>query len=117
WDSRRRWCTRRRGSRTGPSGGRSRRVLGGPSLGQELVDLLAHRRHDLLLGYLADHLAALEDEADPLPAGHPDVGRARLARTVDLAPHHRDVDLLVEAAELVLDALGELDQVDVGAPA
>src|SRR5881628_1354252 len=33
------------------------------------------------------------------------------------APHHRDVDLLVQPTELVLDLLRELDEIDVGAAA
>src|SRR4030095_7222993 len=82
--------------------------------GDELVDFLAHRLHDLLLGYLPDHVAVLEDEADSPSSGHTDVGCARLAGPVDLASHHRDVDLLVEPLELVLDLLRELHQVDVG---
>src|SRR5439155_588631 len=81
--------------------------------GDELVDFLAHGAHDLRLRHLPDDLAALEDEPDPAPARDADVRRARLAGPVDLAPHHRDVDLLVQAAELVLDLLRELDQVHV----
>src|SRR2546427_1639699 len=110
----RRTCTRRRGSRTVPSVPLHRRRLRGLSLGDELVDFLAHGLDDILLGHLADDLAALEDEADPTSPGHADVGGARLARTVDLAPHDRDVNLLVESLELVLDLLRQLDEVDVG---
>src|SRR4029453_14174142 len=42
--------------------------------GDELVDFLAHRLHDLLLGYLPDHVAVLEDEADSPSSGTPDSG-------------------------------------------
>src|SRR5712691_7479758 len=96
------------------SGGPSGRRLDGPSLRYEPIDFFTHRLHDLFLRDLADDLTVLEDEPDTAPAGHADVGRARFAGTVDLAAHHRDVDLLVEPAELVLDVLGELDEIDVG---
>src|SRR5712691_1389933 len=87
------------------------------ALGQELVHFLAHGADDLGLGDLAHDLPVLEDQTDPAPPGHADVGGARLARTVDLASHHRDVDLFVEAFELVLHLAGELHQIDVGATA
>src|SRR6267142_661601 len=90
------------------------RCLRGLTLGDELVDFLAHRLHDLLLGYLPDHVAVLEDEADPATSGNTDVRRARLAGPVDFTSHDGDVDLLVQSLELVLDLLRELDQVDVG---
>src|SRR5207253_8087159 len=99
------------------AGGRS--VDGGrqeslrPALLEEGLDLLAHGLDDLPFGHLADHRAPLEDEPDALAAGDADVGRARLAGPVHLAAHDGDVDLLVEALELVLDLLRELDEVDV----
>src|SRR5207247_7285574 len=126
--SRRVWtsdCERRTATRYPSSGGapppsvvvgRGRRPCSLP-LGDEPVDLLAHRLHDVLLGDLTDDLAVLEDEADPAPARHADVGGTRLTGAVDLAPHNSDMDLLVQPAELVLNLLREFDQVDVGAAA
>src|SRR5437667_11924867 len=93
-------CERRTATRYPSSGGapppsvvvgRGRRPCSLP-LGDEPVDLLAHRLHDVLLGDLTDDLAVLEDEADPAPARHADVGGTRLTGPVDLAVVERSAE-------------------------
>ena len=48
---------------------------------------------DLRFRNFADDFALLEDQTDALAAGDAEIGRPRLARTVDFAAHHRHVDV------------------------
>src|SRR2546426_3311194 len=82
-------------NRIGASGRSVRRRRGGGLLrlllGDELLDFFPHGLDDFAFGHLPDDLAPPEDQADAPATGDTDVGGARLAGAVDLAPHHGHV--------------------------
>src|SRR5262249_11802571 len=82
----------------------------GVDLMEELVD------EDLRLD-LAEHLAVRVDEAGLAAARDAEVGIARLARAVDRAAEHRDLEMLRVVAQALLDRLGERLDADVVAAA
>ena len=66
---------------------------------------------------LLQHAAVRVDEADVAAAGDAEVGVARLARAVDRAAEHRDLEVLRVRAQPLLDLLGERLDADVVAAA
>ena len=68
----------------------------------------------LVLGHDGD-VAALDEQVAALVAGRDaDVGVARLARAVDDAAHHRDLQRDLPIAERLHGLLGDGDHVDLG---
>jgi hypothetical protein len=66
---------------------------------EELVDFLAHGDANVSFsGTFRITSPPLKMRPMPRPPGDADVGAARLAGPVHLAPHDGDVDLLVQAA-------------------
>src|SRR5437763_8473473 len=68
-------------------------------------------------GDLLQHAAVGVDEADVAAAGDAELGVARLARAVDGAAEHRDLEVLRVLREPRLDLLGERLHTDVVAAA
>src|ERR1700722_13353289 len=82
-----RWLTRPLWSGIGGHGGR------------QFHGLLDQPLDNLGFGNRGDDLAAYEDLALPVAGGHPEIGLARLARTVHDAAHHRNAERDVQAVE------------------
>ena len=71
----------------------------------------------LVLGHDGDVAAPHEQVAALVAGGDAEVGLARLARPVDDAAHHGDLQRDLPLAERLHRPLGDLDHVDLGAPA
>ena len=89
-------------------------------LGAVLVDELGpldERLDHLGLGHDGD-VATLDEQVAALVAGgDAEVGLARLARPVDDAAHHRDLQRDLAVAERLHRPVGDVDHVDLGPPA
>ena len=95
------WRARRAWPSSAASGGACRRRSSGRSRGRA-------RRRGCRTRDLLQHAAVRVDEADVAAAGDAEVGVARLARAVDRAAEHGDLEVLRIAVEPLLDVLGEL---------
>ena len=89
-------------------------------VGAVLVDELGpldERLDHLALGHDGD-VGALDEQVAALVAGgDAEVGLARLARPVDDAAHHRDLQRQLAIAERLHRPVGDVDHVDLGAAA
>ena len=72
-------------------------------VGDPLVDLVEELVDQDVGRDLLQHAAVRVDEADVAAAGDPEVGVARLARAVDGAAEHGDLEVLRVVAEALLD--------------
>src|SRR5689334_5353310 len=66
---------------------------------------------------LSQHPSVRVDEADVPATGDPEIRVSRLAGPVDRTAEHRNLEVLLVAAEALLDLLGERLDADVVAPA
>ena len=87
------------------------------AVGDPLVDLVEELVDQDVRGDLLQHAAVRVDEADVAAAGDPEVGVARLARPVDGAAEHRDLEVLRVLVQPLLDDLRQLLHADVVAAA
>ncbi|CDN42671.1 hypothetical protein BN871_BS_00280 [Paenibacillus sp. P22] len=79
----------------------------------DFVDFLLELREQLLLGNFADHLSIPEQHAFPARAGDADIGFASFAGTVDGAAEHRHLDRNLDLGDVLLDFIGDGEQVDI----
>src|SRR5579872_5734 len=106
-------------SRSGPhnSAQRGKLAVLGVTLFDDFFYLFTQAVQELRFRERADLDAVTIDQTHAAAAGDADVGHRRLARTIDRTAHHRDLDGRAILGRDALDLLGELDDVDLHAPA